>query len=407
MSVPSIAPYFAFSRTKITGQIISPSGSVAWIKVEPDLRYKALCHECKTHAQKIHSNKNRWIRDLNVTATQIYLDCDYRKIFCAKCDGFRIETLEYADVCKRVTKRLGQYIYDLCKLMTVKEVAEHLDLDPKTVKEIDKAFLKEDFGETDYSGLRILAIDEISVRKGHDYLTIVLDYETGRVVWVGKDRNKETLDPFFAGMTPEQRAQIEAVALDMWNPYINCLERWCPDAKLVFDLFHLVKEFNKAIDKVRNREYREAFEQDKKVIKGSKYMLLKNDENLKPKEVPKLRELLELNENLSTMYILKDYLKEIWNCTDHISAFVELVKWRWIAEASGIPEAKKFAKRLFRYCYGIFNHCDYPINTGRLEGSNNKIKVIKRKSYGFHDDEYFALKIKQAFPGKNRHLFWS
>ena len=167
-----------------------------------------------------------------------------------------------------------------------------------------------------------------------------------------------------------------------------------------------VKEFNTAIDNVRNRECREACEQSKKVVKGSKYILLKNEANLKPKEVPKLRELLEINENLSTMYILKDYRKEIGNCTDHISAFVQLVKWRWIAEASGIPEAIRFAKRLFRYCYGIFNHCDYPISTGRLEGTNNKIKVIKRRSYGFHDNDYFALKIKQAFSGSYEQLFW-
>ena len=132
MSAPSRAPYFSFAGTKITGQIISPSCSVAWIKVEPDLRYKVLCHVCGGQAQKIHSYENRLIRDLNVTTTQIYLDCDYRKIFCPPCNAFRVEACEYADACKRVTKRFAHYIYDLCKLMTVKEVAKHLDLDPKS-----------------------------------------------------------------------------------------------------------------------------------------------------------------------------------------------------------------------------------------------------------------------------------
>jgi transposase len=309
------------------------------------------------------------------------------------------------DAGKRVTTRLARYIYDLCKVLTVKEVAENLGLDRKTVKEIDKTVLEEKFGTTDYSGLRVLAIDEISIRKGHNYLTIVLDYETGRVVWIGRGRDKETLTPFFAEMAPEQRVKIKAVALDMWDPYINSLRRWCPQAKMVFDLFHVVKKFNRSIDVVRNREYREASESDKRVIKGSKYLLLKNEENLKPEEATKLGKLLNLNENLSTMYILKDSLKELWACRSRDQALTALVEWCRIAEESEIPEAKSFATRLCRHCYGILNHSEYPISNARLEGTNNKIKVIKRRSYGFHDIKYFALKIKQAFPGKIEQLF--
>jgi transposase len=317
----------------------------------------------------------------------------------------RTEALEYVDGGKRITKRFAHYVYSLCKILTVKEVADHLGLDRKTVKDIDKSFLEEEFGVTDYTGLRILAIDEIAVKRGHRYLTVVLDYETGRVVWVGRDRDKETLTPFFQGMTEAQRAQIQAVALDMWDPYINCLRRWCPAAKIVFDLFHVVKEFNKAIDAVRNREYRTASEADRCVLKGSKYLLLKNGKNLRPDEVPKLEKLLNLNRNLATMYILKDSLKELWACSSRSQALVALSEWRRIAEESAIPEARSFAKRLRNYCYGILNHAEYSISSGRLEGTNNKIKVIKRRSYGFHDIDYFILKIKQAFPGKINQLF--
>lgn len=407
MSNISITPYFNFSRTKITAQFVSPDEGKAWIKAEPDFRYSALCHECGFPAQRAHRSESRQVRDLNLADVRIFIDCGYRKILCTRCNKFRVESLAYVDACKRVTRRLARYIYELCKVLTVKEVAEHLGLDRKTVKEIDKTFLKKEFGYTDYTGLRILAIDEISTRKGHRYLTVVLDYETGRVVWVGKGRDKETLTPFFAGMTPAQRAQIEAVALDMWDPYIHSLKKWCPNTKLVFDFFHVVKEFNKSIDKVRNREYRNASDEDKKVLKGSKYLLLKNEENLKDEEPAKLKTLLDMNRNLSTMYILKDSLKELWRSTNRDQAAKSLSDWCQLAEESEIPEAKKFTKRLLRYCYGILDHCDYPISTGRLEGSNNKIKVIKRRSYGFHDDDYFILKIKQAFPGKRHKLFWT
>jgi transposase len=286
-------------------------------------------------------------------------------------------------------------------VLTVFEVAHHMSLDWKTVKAIDKNFLENDFGKTDYDGLRILAVDEISIRKGHNYLTVVLDYKTGRIVWIGKGRTEKTLDAFFKGMTDEQRAKIEAIAIDMWSPYIKAIHHWCPKAKIVFDLFHVLKEFNKVIDKVRNREYRKSSQEGKSIIKGSKYLLLKNRQNLREDERAHLRELLDLNENLNTMHILKEMLKKIWTYRYRKWAQKRLDQWCKLAIESKIPEAIKFADRLTRHSYGILNHCEYQISTGRIEGTNNKLKVIKRRSYGFRDTPYFILKAKQAFPGTN------
>ena len=184
-------------------------------------------------------------------------------------------------------------------------------------------------------------------------------------------------------MPPGQRSGIEAVVIDMGEPYINRVKRGCPDAKRVFDLFHVVKEFNKSIDKVRNREYRMAREHDERVLKGTRYLLLKNEENLRPEEASRLQDLLERNKNPETMYILKDCLKESWNHTRRDHAREAPADWCRIADESGIGEAKSFAKRLLRCCDGILHHCEYPISAGRLEGCNNKIKVIKRRAYGF------------------------
>lgn len=337
--------------------------------------------------------------DLSLGEARVVLDVPSRKVYCPCC-GIRVEDLEFVGPWERVTKRLACYVKELCKVLTVKEVAEHLGLDRKTVKRIDKQALEEEFGKTDYRGLCILAMDEISRRKGHDYLTVVLDYLTGRVVWVGEGRDEKAVTPFFEGMTQEQREGIEAVAIDMWDPYINMLKHYCPKAKIVFDLFHVVKDFNKVINKLRNQEYRKASKKDKAVIKGTKYLLLKNKENLYPRQRPKLRALLELNKTLSTAYILKDDLKGIWIHKCPESALQALDDWCVLARESMIPELIKFARKLQRHAYGILNHCIYPIHTGRLEGTNNTIKVIKRKAYGFHDDRYFILKIQQAFPGK-------
>lgn len=326
----------------------------------------------------------------------------YRRVWCSNCRRARVEKLSFADPNKRVTHRLERYIYGLCKVMTVQDVAEHLDLDPKTVKAIEKRFLQQEFGQGNYDDLRVLAIDEIALRKGlGSYMTVVLDYLTGRVVWMGTGHNKATLDAFFAELTSAQKEQIEAVALDMWDAYINRVHHHCPQAKIVFDLFHLVKAFGEVIDEVRRSEVRLATERrDRCSIKGSRYLLLKNRENLRPDERVRLRELLAANERISAVYMLKDQLKMIYHYRRRGWAQRALDQWCALAEEVDHPLMRRFIGRLRRYEDGILNHCEHPIGTSPLEGVNNKIKVIKRKAYGFHDPEYFALKVKQALPGR-------
>ena len=171
-----------------------------------------------------------------------------------------------------------------------------------------------------------------------------------------------------------------------------------PHAKIVFDLFHVVANFNRVIDKVRNSEYRNAAKEDKNVYKGTKYLLLKNRKNLKtPEQRQHLKELLALNETINTIMILKEKLKHIWTYRSRTWASKALDQWCSLARSLNQPSVSAFVKTLERYSYGILNHCDYPIHTGKLEGVNNKIKVIKRKAYGFHDLRYFTLKIYQAF----------
>jgi len=202
-------------------------------------------------------------------------------------------------------------------------------------------------------------------------------------------------------MPEEIRNKIEAVAMDMWDPFIKAVSEFCPNAAIVFDMFHIVAQYNKVIDRVRREEAsKAATETDKKVIKGSRWILLKNKENLKDNEIPRLEELLSVNKNLATVYILKDELKTIWDYKDRQQMDQALDHWCSKALESGISALKQFVKTLQLHKYGILNYADYPIHTSKLEGINNKIKVIKRQAYGFHDLEYFILKIKQACPGE-------
>ena len=397
MSGLSISRYFPFRRVKITGQSVWAEEKLAMIQVEPDQRFRPVCHHCGTPARHIHSRNVRAIRDLSLALVVVRLICRYRKVYCPACDQVVVEDLEFFRPSQRVTIRLAQYIHELCKMLTVLEVAVHLGLNWKTVKNIDQAFLEAEYGQTDYKGLRILAVDEIAVRKGHHYMTVVLDYETGRVVWMAEGRTTETLKAFFEGMTKDQIQSLEAVAMDMWDPYIKAVQEAAPRVKIVFDLFHVVAAFSRVIDQVRMDEYRQASHENKEVFKGAKYLLLKNSPRLEADEKSHLAQLLSLNHNLLILVILKDKLKDIWRYRYRAWAHKALVAWSAIARLVGHPAVDRFAQRLERYSYGILNHCDYPIHTSRLEGVNNKIKVIKRKAYGFHDNRFFALKVIQAF----------
>ena len=231
MSELSIAPYFPFRRIKITNQKIDADANHATIAVEPQRRFTPVCHRCGHKSETAHSWAQRRVRDLNLASAQVWLECRYRKLFCPICRRIITEDLQLFDPYIRVTRRMAHYVYQLCQIMTVTEVANHLHLDWKTVKAIDKQFLERHYGQPDLNGLKVLAVDEIAVRRGHNYLTVVLDYLTGRVVFVGKDRKAETLMAFFDQMNPEQREGITAVAMDMWDPFIKAVKKKCPRPK--------------------------------------------------------------------------------------------------------------------------------------------------------------------------------
>ncbi len=190
------------------------------------------------------------MRDLDFGPAQVIIICVYRQVFCLICGRFLVRDLEFFELSRRVTKRQARYIYELCRVLTVQDVARHINLDWKTGKDIDKSFMEEEFRQADYTGLTILAVDEIAVKKGHRYMIVALDYLTERVVWMGEGRRAYTFMQF-DGMTDEQIKKLQAIAMDMWGPYIKAVEMKAPHVKIVFDLFHVIKEFNKVIDRVR------------------------------------------------------------------------------------------------------------------------------------------------------------
>jgi transposase len=398
----SITPYFPFARVvPVEQEVIASERRVQSVITLAAMEgARPFCSVCGEDGGRLHMHGTRRVRDLNLAHARVELVVPNRKLRCANCGTIRTEGHSFLDPYRRHTLRFERAVAELCRQLPIKQVAEHFDLSWHAVKEIDKRRLVREVGTPCYDGLRLLAVDEVAVHKGHTYLTTVLDLETGRIVWVGKGRTEATLASFFEELTPQQRQSIEAVVSDMAAGFRRAVEKACPHAAQVYDLFHVVAKYSReVVDVVRTEEAKKQDEAGRKLIKGSRYLLLKNDSNLRESQRKELQELLAANETLNTVYVLKDQLKQIWSFRDPASARKALDQWCALAQESGIPALATFGRNLRRHETGIVNHSLYPLHTGRLEGINNKIKVIKRQAYGFRDDAYFILKIKGAFPG--------
>lgn len=380
-------------------------GARVWIELHPLPDRRRICDGCGGDATRTYDSHERWIRDLPVFDARTVLLVHRCRVECPSC-GVRIERLSWLDAHARVTKRLAESVAMLCAKMSVKHVAGFYDLDWKTVKNIDKAFLFRRLGPPDLSGIEVIAMDEFAIRRGHRYATVVADPYTRRVLWVGKDRTGEGLRPFFELLGEEGRRRLKAVVMDMHGPWEQEIRRQCPGAQIVYDLFHVVAKYSReVIDRVRVDEANRLGDDRsrRKVIKGARWLLLRNAENVTaPEDRVRLQDLLDANANLAVAYVLKDDLKQLWNFRKPRQAWEFFAEWSMRAWDSGVEPLRRFAVALARKIRGVIAHCRWPLGTSFLEGINNKIKVLKRMAYGFRDDDYFFLKIRVAFHGDGR-----
>lgn len=373
-----------------------------WIELHPEPNRVKVCEHCGVACQHVHDSTPRWVRDLPLLDADTHLLVHRCRVACPNC-GPSLERLEWLEPYARVTRRLAQSVARLCELLPIKHAAEFYDLGWDACKAIHKAWLERSLGPPDLHGLTVLAMDEFAIHKGHRYATVVIDPTCKRVLWVGKGRDRGSLKPFFEMLGHARCAEIRAVAMDMNSAHEAEVKANCPRAQIVFDLFHVVAKYGReVIDRVRVDEANR-LRGDKKarqVIKSARWLLLRNRGNIpRRKDRVRLRELLNANKRLMTVYVLRDELKHLWDFRSPGHALRHWKQWYRHAVRSRIEPLRRFAKRLKLYLHGIFSHCAFPLHTSLLEGINNKIKVIKRIAYGFRDNDYFFLRIRAAFPG--------
>lgn len=378
-------------------------GVQRWLVLElaPTMGVARRCSGCGQHVAAIHDRTVRRIRDLPVFEDPVELQVERLRLACPRC-GPRLEQLDWLDRHARVTRRLADSVARLCAATSIRSAAKWFGLDWKTVKTIDFRYLERTLGPPDLDGLTLLAMDEFAIQKGHRYATVVVDPQRKRVLWVGRGRSRADVRPFFELLGPARCAQIRAVAMDMNSAFDLEVKQHCPNAEVVYDLFHVVAKFGReVIDRVRVDEANR-LRTDKparRVVKTSRWLLLRNRENVPDNQRVRLDELLAANKALLTVYLLKDDLKQLWRYRSEAWALKAWRSWKRRAMRSGLQPLRHFVRCLEPYLPGILAHCRWPLGTNLVEGINNRIKVIKRVAYGYRDDAYFFLKIRAAFPG--------
>jgi transposase len=375
------------------------------ITLSEDPQIAARCGRCGEPCALVHERRWRRVRERDCFDRRVWLNVPVRRMDCHHCGARVTERIAWLPANARLTRRLWAWVEALVQLLPIAHVARLTGLHWHTIKEIDRLRLEAKHGEFEAHGVRRLLMDEFALHKGHRYATVVMDAEAMRVLWVGEGRSREAIRPFFERLGEQGCRRIEAVAMDMNTAFDLEVRQHCPQAEVVYDLFHVVARFGReVIDRVRVDQANALRDQPaaRQVIKRSRWLLLRNRNNLNAAQGVRLDELLAANAPLATVYLLKTVLKDVWFAPSVAEGARRWRNWYRMAIDSGLAALIRFAKRLKPYLRGILASARFPMNTSILEGVNNRIKVIKRMAYGFRDSAYFFLKIKDAFPGKAR-----
>lgn len=352
------------------------------------------CRDCgaRRHELILEGRFERVFRGLPVGRRPQFVVLHGHEQRCKRCHQKLREPILFADGKRRHIRAFERYVIDLCQIAPIKHVALLLGIGWTLVKEVFKRHLGKRLRKRSLKSVRYIAIDEFSIRKGRQYMTVVLDLESGQIIHAAEGRHAGSLIPFLRTLRA-RGAKLRAVALDMWAPYLLAVREVFPEAEPVHDRYHVVSMVNFAIDETRRDMYRDLEGPERGVLKGTRFLLLKGGERLDESGVDHLKRLQVLNEPLYQAYLLKEDLRRFWDLESAADGASFLDSWIARAEATGLKHFVRLARTLDGHRRALLAYFNHRITTGPLEGINNKIKVLKRQAYGFRDMDYFRLRL--------------
>ena len=352
------------------------------VSVEPSWR-RSRCGTCGQRAPRYDRQPEREWRHLSWGRVAALLRYAPWRVSCPRC-GVKVERVPWANGSSAFTSAFEELAAYLAQVMDRTAVSRVLGISWVTVGSIAERVVARRLDGARFAKLRRIGVDEFSYRKRHRYLTVVVDHDSRRVVWAGEGRSSETLGAFFEQLGPGGCARIELVTADLASSWQKALATWVPEARVVFDRFHVERLASDAVDEVRRSEQRRLAPEDARVLKGTRYTLLKHPARLKAEEARRLERLRRENRALDRAYELKEYLATILGQATPEEAPALLEEWLTWAARSRLAPFVKLGRTIRKHAEGILAYLDTRMTNGPVEGINNKLRVIARRAYGFH-----------------------
>jgi transposase len=355
----------------------------------------AVCPTCDTVATQLHDRKERWVRDVPWAGKRCALVIPTRRFKCVRCRRPFTERLESVAPLARYTRRYEHYLFEQCRGTTIQAVHRREGLGYKAVEGVYYRLAAHAHRTLACPEVRRLGIDEIALKQGHgQYVLVVSDLDHGRVIAVLPERTKEALEAYLATWTADQRAAITDVALDLWEPYHLAVRARLPNAQITADRFHVMKNLNDRVTAARRTIQRSAPEEEKAHLKGCRWLLVKNADDLTDEEHAKLETMFAVSPALQRLHALKEAFRTVFETApDRATAREQLAAWVQDVEQSGVASLTQFVTTLRNWWEVILNYFQDRLTSGFVEGMNNKLKLIKRLAYGYRNFAHFRLRV--------------
>ena len=374
-----------------------------WVRKKPVHRG----FECSGCGRRVHAVIGTWERevaDLDCFEYRTTVVLDVNRLDCPEC-GAKVERVEQVPSKAPYTKRFEDKVGQACESAAARRVARQFGLPQSTVRAIDLRYLERWAAKRCKAPLKHAGVDEIHLGKKDKFITVVSNLESGEPLWFGRERKKETLDEFFrAELRAPQRRRIEAVCVDMWEPFRLSIEQWAPRCKIIYDKFHIMQHANKAVEEVRRAEFFRKGGRLREIVKGKRWLLLTRWVNLGGKKKQLLNELFKLNRRLMKAYLLKEALDHLWDykyegaAVRYLKGWVDQLRWQ------RLPSFQKLANMLADHLDGILNYCRTKVRFGVVEAINGNIRMLINRGRGYKNLRYLLLKAQRMVATKTEFV---